>query len=876
MSTMRVVAAGIAVAVCLGFGAARAEAAGDLAGQVTRADGTPLPGVEIFLPEVNRHAVTDERGNWAVADVPAGEVEVTFSAGDYSESATATVAEGAVVRLDRQFDWELSFAETITVTSASRRAERISDAPAAIEVIPTVEIEQRAATGQIPKLLEFSPGVEVTQSGLYDYNLNTRGFNSSLNRRVATIIDGRSPAVPFLGAQEWASVSFPMDDLERVEFVRGPSAALYGANASAGVLNLITKRPRDSQGGLVRLTGGELSTFNGDLRWAGHLWGDWYGKASGGVRQSGDFTVSRNGQAEYSVPCSATVTSDCLPQERVPLDPENDDEIAFASARLDRYYGDNSLLTVEGGWADVTGPVFQTGIGRVQLVDVERRWARANFSTTHWTLSGSANVREAPEQTALATGFNLALDEEAWRGELQGNWGFLDDHLRLVAGATYEDVAIDSADQNRPPRPRRFGKDPNNVKRLRQTLLYEPIDNDSTAVYAQMDWQIADALKLVVAGRYDDSTLHEPQYSPKAALVWSATPDHTFRLTYNQAFQVPNYSEFFLQTDVAAPVNLANIPCVPGTELIPGVPCGATGFFSLEEICALDGVPCAFDVDFRIGELPGTDTTPDTMIFALGNEDLEVEEVETWEVGYNGILGNKGYVTIEYYNAKNDNFITDLLPQLGTALGRINPNYGPLCVPTPGYTLPLCTPPGTTDAHNTFIFQTLQRIFGARFPLLTRNFDGTPMVGVASYTNFGQVDTQGVDFGFDWYVTPEWTLGINYSWFDFDIQDSAPGLDQLLLPNAPENKYAVSVAYANPRWDFAVAYRWSDEFRWVVGPFKGQVPAYGTADVIANVRVTNHVELGVNVANVLDEEHWEAFGGDLLGRRALGSVTFRW
>lgn len=114
------------------------------------------------------------------------------------------------------------------------------------------------------------------------------------------------------------------------------------------MLNLVTKRPRDSQGGLVRLTGGELSTFNADLRWAGHLWGDWYGKATGGVRQSGDFTVSRNGYAEYSVPCGGAVTTDCLPQERVPLDPENDDEIALASARLDRYYGDNSLLSIEG------------------------------------------------------------------------------------------------------------------------------------------------------------------------------------------------------------------------------------------------------------------------------------------------------------------------------------------------------------------------------------------------------------------------------------------------------------------------------------------------------------------------------------------------
>jgi iron complex outermembrane receptor protein len=861
---MRNVVMGLAALAWLGLAAARAEAAGSLAGRVTRASGAALSGVEVYLPGADRHATTDERGNYAFTDLPAGELEVVFSAGGFSERATVAVVEAEVARLDRAFDWELAYAETITVTSASRRAERIAEAPAAIEVIPALEIAQRAATGQLPKLLEFSPGVEVTQSGVYDYNLNTRGFNSSLNRRVATVIDGRDPSVPFLGAQEWASVSFPLDDLERVEFVRGPSAALYGANASSGVLNLITKRPRDSQGGLVRLAGGELSTFNADLRWAGHLGGDWYGKAVGGLRQSGDFTRSRNGQAEYAVPCSTTVTIDCLPQERVALDPEDDDEIGFASARADRYYGDNSMLTVEGGWADVTGPVFQTGIGRVQLVDVERRWARAAFATPHWLLQGSANAREAPEQTALATGINVALDEEAWRGELQTNWGFFNDHLRLVAGATYEDKRIDSADQNARVRPRLFGRDRANVKRLRQTLMFEPIQSKSSALYGQLDWQATDDLKVVAAARYDDSTLHSPQWSPKAALVYSLTPSSSVRLTYNKAFQVPNYSEFFLQAEVLPAINFGRLPCAPGGTL-GGVACPPEGFINLEEVCALDGVTCGFDTDFNFGEIPGTDPSADTLILALGNADLEVEKVETWEVGYTGVLGNKVYLTLDYYNSKNDNFITDLLPQLGTPLGRINPNFGP-------YTLPA----GLTPEHQQQVLDVLNLVLRQLRPFLTKNLDGTPMVGVRSYTNFGAVDTQGADLGLDWYVTPQWTIGVNYSWFDFEIVDSRPGLDQLLLPNSPENKYSAAIAFANERFDASASYRWSDEFRWVVGPFQGQVPAYGTLDLVANVRITEHVALGLNVANALDEEHFESFGGDLLTRRALGSVTFSW
>lgn len=848
----------------LAFGAARAEAAGSLAGQLTRPNGAPLAGVAVAIAAVGASARTDLAGRFVLVDLPAGEHEVVLSLGDNQASETVSIADGVETHFDRQFDWEPSFAEMIVVTSASRRVERITEAPAAIDVLPAIEIAKRASTGQLPKLLEFSPGVEVTQSGVYDYNLNTRGFNSSLNRRVATVVDGRDPSVPFLGAQEWAAISFPLDDLERLEFVRGPSAALYGPNASSGVLNLITKRPRGTEGGLVRLAAGELSTFNADFRWAAKLSENWYGKVVGGHRASGDFTVSRVGAAEYTVPCSATITTDCLPQERARLSPLDDNEISFASARLDRHIGDSHLLTIEGGWADVSGPVFQTGIGRVQLVDIERRWSRINFSTPHFNLMAASNSREAPRQTALQTGNNVALDEEAWRGELQTNWSFAEDRIRLVGGITYEDKRIDSASQDSRIRPRLFGRDRDNLKRLRQTLMFEPIQSDSTGAFAQLDWQANDRLKLVLAARYDDSTLHDPQYSPKAALVYSLTPTSSVRLTYNKAFQVPNYSEFFLQAEVLPAINLGRIPCPPGGTLF-GVPCGSTGFINLEEVCANDGVTCGFDTDFEFGEIPGTDPTADTLILALGNADLQVEKVETWEIGYSGVLGRKLYLTLDYYNAKNTNFITDLLPQLGTPLGRINPNFGP-------YTLP----PGLTPEHQQQILAILQAVLGPLRPFLTKNFDGTPMVGVRSYTNFGAVDTQGVDLGATWYVTPRWTLGFNYSWFDFEIQDSRPGLDQLLLPNSPENKLAASVGYGSERWDFSVAYRWVDDFRWVVGPFQGDVPAYETVDVAANVHLNDRVSLGLHVANALDEEHWESFGGDLLRRRAIGSVTFRW
>ena len=811
------VVAGLSIAAILGgaVGAPAQDVAqeGSITGIVTTPDGTQLGGVRVTLGDTGRFQVTNNDGRFRFQGVAPGSYELGFELGENTATQAVEVVAGETAQSDVAVDWDVSFAETITVLGASRQRERVVDAPAAVTVVTEEEIEREAAHGQLPKLLEFTPGAEVTQSGIYDFNLNTRGFNSSLNRRVATLIDGRDPSVPFLGAQEWASMSFPLDDLAAAEFIRGPSAALYGANASSGVLNLTTKQPRYSEGGEVRLTAGELSTVNGDARWAGHLGGEWYGKLVGGFRSHDDFTLSRRGAAEYSIPCTARGQTDCLPQEAVaPL--VSDDEIAFGSARVDHYLTAGSFFTLEGGLATIEGPVFQTGIGRVQLVDVERPWARANFSSEHWNVLGYYNGRDASDQLALSAGTNLALDSENYHGEIQGNWGFGGGRGRVVVGGSYSEDDIDSFD----PRVRA------------QTLMFEPVNHDFQAAYGQLDWSVTPQLKVVVAGRYDESSLHDSQFSPKGSVVYGINPNHTLRLTYNEAFQVANYSEFFLQANAAPPVNLS----------------------PFEAFCSPFGVSCGFG--------PGP-----TRILALGNQDLELEEVETIELGYSGILAGNTFLSVDYYNSENSNFITDLLPQLGTPLGRINPNFGPYQPPS-GLPAPVAAA----------LLATLQGALGPNFAILSNNVDGTPILAAASYTNFGDVDTQGVEVGLNVHHGMGWRTSFAYSWFDFEIKRRIQGLEDLLLPNAPEHQASLGVAYVVERWDGAVSYRWVDDFRWVVGPFQGEVDSYGVVDLIGNYHLSDHWTVGANISNLFDEEHWESFGGDLLERRALGSVTFSW
>jgi iron complex outermembrane receptor protein len=614
-------------------------------------------------------------------------------------------------------------------------------------------------------------------------------------------------------------VSFPLDDLASLELVRGPGSALYGADAFNGVLNVVTKAPRFSQGGKVQATGGDLSTKRLDGRVAGEIGGGFFFKVTGGWMESDDFSVSRNaasGGPEYN-PCPTAVAAfDCLNAEPVPL-ALGEDEIVFYGGRLDKYMGTSGhVLTFEAGNATVEGPVAQTGIGRVQLIDVERPWARANFNTHHWNVLGYWNRRDAPEQLALRSGANLVLDSENWVVEVQGNAGFAGGKGRVVGGASYKEEDIDSAD------PTGF-----------QTLMFAPRNEDFSGVFGQAEYAFTDAVKAVVAARWDDSSLHDSQVSPRASLVWAVQPDHTLRFTYAEAFQTPNYSEFFLRAPVAPPT-------------------AALGALEAALAPFLGGVSLGF------GSIP---------ILAVGNEGLEPEEVTSYEVGYSAIFGREAYFTADYYFNDIENFVTDLITRIQPGIGNINPAFAP-------YAPPSQLPAPVQAIVLAQLAALRQNPALAILNFLTNGPNGEPLLVPVSYVNFGEVETQGFETGLNWYFADNWTFDASYSWLDFDVKEELAA--DPVVPNAPENKASLGLGYLADRWDASLRFRWVDEFDWAAGVFRGVVPSYEVVNLTANFKITPSVGVGVDVSNLLDDDHWEAFGGDIIERRALAHVNYSW
>ena len=247
-----------------------AQGTGTITGTVTRSgEGSPLPSVSVSVQsgQNNVTTVTGPDGRYTLRRVPEGPQTVVFKWLGYRpmEKPVTVAAEGTTT-VDAALEPVVLALTELVVSAASRAPERIVEAPAAISVIEPQVLQNTSITGQAPLALATAPGVDVVQSGVNDFNINARGFNSSLNRRMLVLQDGRDLSIAFLGAQEWNGMVQPLEDLGRMEVVRGPGSALYGANAFSGVVNIITPEAREVAGTKLTLAGGELETFRGDLR----------------------------------------------------------------------------------------------------------------------------------------------------------------------------------------------------------------------------------------------------------------------------------------------------------------------------------------------------------------------------------------------------------------------------------------------------------------------------------------------------------------------------------------------------------------------------------------------------------------------------------
>jgi outer membrane receptor protein involved in Fe transport len=513
-----------------------------------------------------------------------------------------------------------------------------------------------------------------------------------------------------------------------------------------------------------------------------------------------------------------------------------------------------SVLSADGGAAQVENEVFVTGIGRVQVLKAMKPYARVALAHDRYNIFGFWNSRTSIDpQYSLASGIPLEERSDIFHIEGQQNWNFQSDRGRLVYGASYRNTRVNTSGTL---------MDPSNDDR----------SDDYYSAYGQVEYKLIPQLRIVGAGRVDDGTLFETQFSPKAALVFSPNQDHSFRFSVNRAFQTPNYSEFYLRVPVA---DLA-----PGPGLVEA---GIQTYYTQVQA----SLPPAALADLTLHTALPWNFSAMTPALALGNADLDVEKVLGWELGYKGSLSEKLYVSADFYINDLENFVTDLLP-------GVNPSYPSFALTDGGLNVP---------ADLTALGQRINQLeasgqisaaqaaaLRAPIPLLQGGYAavlaGTTIQGanalatlpdgsraiVLSYTNAGNVTERGVELGLGYQFTPEFRADVSFTGFDFEVKSQRGG-DQL-LPNTPSKKAHFAVSYAGVQgFDANISLRLLDGYQWAAGIFQGYVPASEFVNLGAGYRISNNIRIHGTATNLLDQERFQLYGGSVIRRRVLAGLT---
>jgi iron complex outermembrane receptor protein len=804
-----------------------AQGSAHVEGHITAAGtGQPLAGINVLVAGA-RAAVSDENGRYQLSGLEAGAQVLTFRWIGYApRTESVTLAAGGRATLDVVLSpIEIRLGE-VRVTAASRIVERVLDAPAAIVVPAPGRIRETMATGQVPMMVGDLPGVRLSQSTTYDFNLNARGFNTPTNRRLLVLIDGRDPSVPILGNQDWVNVAVT-EEASQVEFVRGPGAALYGANAYAGVLSIFTPPVRETPSAKLSLTSGDLQTFRGDVRYSvlpdDARWGLRF-NATYQQSQTTDRARTNSGDLgrEYAAAGVTSVNAPAPGYEFLPLrgqskatplgapgpvtgaaDPVR---LGSASVRADYYPSNGSTMTAEVGASRFENAIYPTTGGRAQDQGTTAPWARLAWNGDGFRLLGYYTGRNS-ESVDLSTSFRAKVTSGTFHVEGQRDGGFAGSRGRYVIGASLRDVQNDT----------------------KGTTIKASEDGRSDLYYGafgQVDYDLTAHLKAVVASRVDQGTLNEAQFSPKLGLVWSVAKDQNLRLTWNRGYLNPSVFQRYLAFPAGAPQDFRALEF--GLRASPLGP-------------ALLGVP-AGTLFTNSAAVP---------VWAFGNDKLRSEQVTGWEAGYKGQIGEV-YVTADVYYSDLSRFCTALHT-------GVNPAYGPWTAPT---AVPDVAKAALAGAVNSTV------------PGLTRLGDGSTAY-VVSFGNAGTAHEYGAEVSGSYRVAKGWTVDGNYSWYNFDL-DQSRFVGDTVRSNTPANTANLALTYQSEGGTrVRVAYRFEDAYDFRAQLWHGAMPSAHAVDLNVTWPITRDVSALLSATNLLDEKRFHVYGGSIIGRRALLTLSYR-
>lgn len=483
---------------------------------------------------------------------------------------------------------ELSPAELadIPVSIASGTLKSLSHSAAVTSVITAEQISAMGAT-ELHEVLETIPGVHATlQPVTNDYSYTVRGMYNTTNAEVLLMINGTRFSVPYQGTH-MAGMIIPVENIQRVEVIRGPGSALYGADAFAGVINIVTKKASDIDGVTVGARGG-----NSDMK---SSWGQ-YGGQWQGWDVAASLQYSHNG-----VDPARVIESDAQSQ----LDQALGTRASLASGPMqtqnERWNGHLNLQRKHwdlGFWAfnetdygfraGTAGALDNKGRGngsnyladaRYSTEDDIENWElQAHASFLHTDLT--ANIYNFPVGSILPIGsdgnvnpvnpsglvmfadgmrFNSGFKNTVPSFEFTSIYKGLSNHLiRMVAGFRYEElnteearnfgVGVINGNTLLPPPNLNLAGTMINLTGTPYTFLQDH-HRDIWSAATQDEWQFADDWHLTYGLRFDHYSDFGSTWNPRAALVWDINPQLTGKLLHGWAYRAPSFLEQYQQNN---------------------------------------------------------------------------------------------------------------------------------------------------------------------------------------------------------------------------------------------------------------------------------------------------------------------------------------
>ncbi|MBV6426925.1 MAG: Vitamin B12 transporter BtuB [Haliscomenobacter sp.] len=767
----------------------------------------PLAGANILVAGTTNGTASDADGAYRL-EAPAGQQTITVSFVGYADfSQTITVRAGAETELNLMLSAEGLLGQEVVV-SASRKAEKLTNAPATISVINARAITEFPSFN-VAELLGRQRGVDYVRSGVLGIGINARGFNSAFNPKNLQINDARLSSLVATGLPLGALSTTVKEDVERIEVILGPSSALYGPNAHNGLLNTITKDPRTSQGTTAALGIGNQNVLSARLRHAMKVSDKLAFKVSGEYTKGTEF--------EYT----DTVYSGALKF------PEYDLDLDFNSLRGEAgvYYAlsDNTDLILAGG-ASNSNNIGNTNAGRNQIRDWRVSWLQLRLVSPRffaqvyhtWSKTDSTyamNRRTLNYWSFKNAGFSQSESErrsfsEFWfplssttglalnRGAL-----FQDQSKRLNAEAQYNNkiggisYIVGVQYQND-----RANSNGTYLLDKNAQGVVEDIVIGQIGGYLQLESQFSNHLRAVVAARADNHDVYGFNFIPKAALIYF-NDKGSFRVTYGQGIAAPTI------------LNLE-------ANIFGGLLLGNGAGFTVKEV----------------------NTSTNQIVNTYEVKPLEVEKISTVEFGYKGQISPKLFFDANAYYNWSKNFLS---PSIDIAPDRdfYDHDNNPATAVIPrikGY----ATLRG--DQAMSEITTTAALPDGSK---------GTDLV--LTYVNFGDVNTYGFDASVNYAITPALLGTLNYSYFGYDIDTADPANDgnrdtkvnESDLPiNTPTHKIGVGLNYSSKKF-FATAFgRWVNAYDFFSGINVSAATntslIYGGSPVVENQRVGTSFNYG--------------------------------